>query len=158
MRVGVGMRVRVRVRILVMMVVVRGWQARARAFTRAMQVRVTVAMLAATVRAGFRLEALTREAHLKAELSHHVIEHMIVQISQTQRLDLHRNVAIAEVIRRAHQGQRVIRSDDRELFARCFDRDDRAVIREQAVPVAQTRAAIEQERGFGAITQAQETA
>jgi len=153
------MRASVRIIVLVMMIVMRRRrQARAWTFARTMQVWMTVTVLAATVGAGLGLEALGREAHLKAKFAHHLVEHVVVQICEAERLDLNGNVAISEVIRGSHQRKRIARSHDRKLFVGRLDRDDRSVIRQQAIFVAQAGTALEDERRLGAIIEPQEAA
>jgi hypothetical protein len=120
---------------------------------RVRQVRVTV-----TIGAGFGFEGLGRKRHLKAELTNHVVQDVIVQVGQTQRADLDRDVAIAQVVGSTRQFQRIARGHDRKALQGRLHPHDQAVVRAQAIAVLKIRASLEQERGFTAVIETQQAA
>lgn len=142
--------------VLVVVIVVRA--VRVRDPRMAMPVRVRKVRVAMAVGARLRLEGLGRERHLEAELTYHVVQHVIVQVSEAKRSDLNGDVAVAQVIGRARQFERIARGDDRQAFQGGLHLHDHAVLCAQAIAVLQIRAAFEEQRGFTAVVQTEQAA
>ena len=110
------------------------------------------------MRAGFRLERRFGLADGAAQPLHHLGQHVIGLETQLAavfgRHDLHRHMAVAEVVGGAGEEQRA-GGDGFDQFFRCGeDLDDgRAVFGDQLVAAVQVVAAFEKDAGFGARSQ-----
>jgi hypothetical protein len=70
------------------------------------------------IRPRLRLERQIFHHHLQPQTPHHVIEHMIVTVSQPELSELQRNVAVAEMIGGAGQQPGIGGARRRDRFAR----------------------------------------
>src|SRR5450432_781154 len=95
------------------------------------------------VGAGLWLEGLSRERYLKAELSHHGVHDVIVQVREAQGADLHGDVAIAQVVGGACELQRIASRDDRQALQRRLHLHDQAVVRAQAISMPKVGTTLE---------------
>ena len=59
------------------------------------------------VRTRLRLERHLLDEHTRSEPAHHVVEHVIVPVSQPAAADLHRHVPVAKVIAGARKARRI---------------------------------------------------
>ena len=108
-------------------------------------------LVPAAIRAGFRLKRHGRLSDRCADALQHVGEHRIVFELQIIRADFHRRMAIAEVIRRARQRQRIFRAHHEHRFGRRDHAHEAAVVGDQHVAVAQHGAARQQHGHFLAV-------
>ena len=83
---------------------------------------------------------------------HHVIQHMVMQITQPAVADLNRNVPVAQVVGGTCQAPGVGGAHDRHGLRRCHDLHDAAVLCAQPVPAPQHRAALKHHGDFLAGT------
>ncbi|GBH26089.1 hypothetical protein BvRS1_31380 [Burkholderia vietnamiensis] len=107
--------------------------------------RIVAMLVAAAVGADFRLERRQRFVDLRAEPAQHVREHRIGFELQVAVADLDRRGPVAEVIRGAHQRERIVRTPEQHRFGRRDDAHQRAVVGDQPVAVAQHGAARQQD-------------
>ncbi|HEV7715749.1 MAG TPA: hypothetical protein VGO53_09145 [Steroidobacteraceae bacterium] len=92
--------------------------------------------LAVTVRSGFRLEGRLLDEHRQAQPHHHVIEHVVVRVTEPVWPDLHRHMAIAQVVRGAGKEPAFRLSHGGNRLERRYHFDDRAVFGQQQVSAA----------------------
>ncbi len=121
--------------------------------------RLVIAMMAMTamrtIGAGFRLERRFGFADRAAQAAHHLGQHMVGLEAQLAavlgRQNLHRHVAVAEVVGGTGEEQRAVGDGLDQLFRRGEDFDDgAAVFGRQLVAAVQVVAAFEEDAGFGA--------
>lgn len=100
----------------------------------AVVVVVVVPVPAARVAAGLWLEWLLDHLHFEPQLVHQTVEHVVVLIRQAPRLNLQRDVPIAEVVSGARQQMPVAGFDRRKQLGPSPNLDDqRAVARGEAI-------------------------
>ena len=110
-------------------------------------------MMSVTRRVGTRLRFERRDLsmHGKTEPAQHSVQYRIVAITQARYRQLHRHMAIGEVITGAQQQLRIRRNHDRNRFGRGAHPHQRARIAQQQIAVAQPRAARQHQRGLAAL-------
>ena len=67
----------------------------------AMRVLPVRVLMSTAISAGFRLERRLFDLYRQAQLSHHIVQYMIVPVTQTVRVDLQGHVTVAEMIGRS---------------------------------------------------------
>src|ERR1700690_1132311 len=75
-----------------------------------------VAVAMPTVGTDFWFEGQIFHCHCEAHGAHHLVEHMVVQVSHTLRVDLQGDVPVAEVVAGPCQQERVTRMSTRHGF------------------------------------------
>lgn len=105
-------------------------------------------LMAAAIRAGFRLERHRNLIDGRADALEHIGKHRIVFELQIIGADFHWRVAIAEVISGASQSQRIFRTHVEHRFRRGDDAHEATVVGDQYIAVAQHSAARQQQRDF----------
>jgi hypothetical protein len=81
------------------------------------------------------------EADLPAEAADQIVEDVVVLVEQAARLDLQRDVAVAEVVGEAGEEEGVVRTRDTQGFERRAHADAAAVLRFELVPLGERGAA-----------------
>jgi hypothetical protein len=123
----------------------------------AVVVRVVVmrmVVVSVAVRAALGLEPGVLVGHGKPEPAQHVVEHVIVLISEPPDADLKRNVAIAEVIRGAREQVGIGGSRNAEGLVGGVDLVGLAVVGEQPIAVRENGSARELDGDFLAVLEA----
>ena len=105
-------------------------------------------VLMVAVRAGLGFERRFDARHSRAKFARHFLQHMILGDAQEAGADLERNVAVAQVIRHAHE---IGRFYMRQLLGRRDDFDFATVGRLNAIAAAQHLATRQDERKLFAI-------
>ena len=101
------------------------------------------------ISAGVGLEGRLDMAHLRAEATHHVLQHMVATDAQAIGEDLRRGMAIADVIGDAGELARVSATRLRQLLGRGDDFDQPPVLQHQRVAAAQNHGVRQVEQEFG---------
>lgn len=99
----------------------------------------------ASVSTGLRFERRLFYAHVESQAAHHVVEHVIVLVTQPTLSDLKRDVSIPEVIRRTRQSERVIGSHGRDGFRRSDDSNHATIVSAQQIAIAQHAPAFQEQ-------------
>ena len=76
-------------------------------------------VLLTVVSAIFRLELPVFMGHCQTESLHHIVQHMIAQITQKTGADLQGHVAIAQMVGGAGQQQLIVTAHVADSFRRC---------------------------------------
>jgi hypothetical protein len=115
----------------------------------AADVRVPIAV---SSRLGFEREL--RDGHGQPEAAHHVVEHVVVQVSERACTHLQRHVTVAQVISRSTQCERVGRRRHGHRFGLGPYLEQEARIGFEQIAIAQRRpATFERDRALAAIAQ-----
>lgn len=115
--------------------------------------RVVPMLVAAAIRPSLGLERQLRARDGHAQTHEHVREHRVVFKPQIVAPYFHRRVAIAEVVSRAHQAQRVGSSHLQHRLGGRLDLDEGAVFGHQQVATAQHGTARQEQRHLVAIVE-----
>jgi len=92
----------------------------------------------------FGLKRRVLDEYAQPQAAGHVIEHMVMAVSQPSVADLQCDVAIPQMISRARQASRVVGLQSRDRFLRRSYLHDPAVVGKQEIAVAQYVTAFEQ--------------
>ena len=98
-----------------------------------------------TIGAGLGLEGRGDFLYRQSQARHHVAQHVIGAKSQPSRAQLHRHMAIPQMISGAREQQWVGRTRFHQCFRRGDDFHDAAIVVRQFVAVMQHRAAFEKQ-------------
>jgi hypothetical protein len=97
------------------------------------------------IRTRLGLEWRLLDDHAQAHPAHHLIEHVIVPVTQPPVADLHRHVPITEGIPGARKARRIRIPHSRYRLERRDDFDYRSIIRQQQIATAQNDTALEEQ-------------
>jgi hypothetical protein len=106
---------------------------------------LVVLMVSARVGAGLGLEGRFHLLHRRAELLHHLLQHVVGGDTQEVLPDLHRHVAVAEVVRDLRER---VRFDVQQLLGLGQHLDDAPIRCGDQIAAAQDLAARQHERHF----------
>src|SRR3569832_722507 len=103
--------------------------------------------------ARLRLEGRRLDHHVQPELPQHVVQHVIAEITQPARPDLHGHVAVAEMVGGAQQQPGVGAEGGRYRFRCSYHPYQHTLARAQMIAMAPPGAARQQYRSLAAVVE-----
>lgn len=104
---------------------------------------IVVMVVTTAVSTPFGGEGRTHEVDRQAQAAHELVEHVIVLVGEAAERDRERDVAIAEMIRRAREKERIVRGRDAEILVGGDDCVRLTVVGEQTIAIGEHAASLQ---------------